>query len=179
MPLNFEPHLDSAVDNSNGLWIPQPQMVPASPPEDPSHNEYRYAIYRGEERIAGIGCFGADLQVRSAGQRERVFTLDLGRDWVLDAVLELKRTLNSDESDFEFLRGLAKGLVSVFENRSRVAYDLRYMAITRTALLMERGIAVPAGAAASASPDIDLQGAGDLLLAQVRIPARGSGEEGA
>lgn len=165
MSLDFVPMRGSAVDLQRGLVIYPPRMLPASPPEDPALTEYQYAFYRGDDRIYGLGLFGSDLVVENEAQRELVFTLDLRRDGVLDAVLEFKRILGNDDEEFAFLKGLARGLVAVFERRADNDEPVRYVAVTDAAMLASRGIQVPDSAWTPSATEI--------VLAETRVPAHG------
>jgi hypothetical protein len=120
------------------LTIYPPRLLPASPPVDPDGTEYQYAIFLDGKRFYGIGLNGSDAVVDKDGRRERVFLLDLGPDWVLDTVLRLKHMLEDDADDFDFLRGLARGLVGVFESRTDNDDDTRYLAVANAAALAAR-----------------------------------------
>ncbi|MGE8279368.1 MAG: hypothetical protein ACN6O2_02940 [Stenotrophomonas sp.] len=170
MRLSFHPHLDSTVDDGNGLWIPQPHMVPASLPEDPDNDEYRYPIYRGDDRISGLAVSCVNRKNERGSEVERVFLLDLGCDSTLESVMRVRQALGSDEDCFSFLKGLAGGLVGVFQNRSPMPYALRYVAVTRASLLAAHGISVPP-TAVQAIPADHAMGLGDVVLAEVCIPA--------
>jgi len=170
MSLDFKPQLGSVVDSATGLTIYEPRLLPASPPADPDGTEYQYAIFLDGKRFYGIGLYGSDAVVDKEGRRQRVFLLDLGPGWVLDTVFELKNMLEDDDDDFAFLRGLARGLVGVFESRTDNDDDTRYLAVAGAAALAARGIAVPAGATR-------LPG-GEVLLAESFVPAHADGNVG-
>lgn len=95
MPLNFEPRHGSAVDERNGIVITAPRVLPASPPEDPSHIEYQYLIHVHGERVDGLGLFGSDEFQGEGSLRERRFTLDLSRDWVIRPHLASRKPLET------------------------------------------------------------------------------------
>ena len=166
MPLDFKPQLGSAVDPGTRLTIYEPRMLPASPPADPDGTEYQYAIFLDGKRFYGIGLNGSNAVVNKDGRRERVFLLDLG----LDMVFRLKHMVEDYDDDFDFLRGLARGLVGVFESRTDNDDDTRYLAVTGAAALAARGIAVPAGA-------LRLPG-GEVLLAESFVPGHADGSGG-
>lgn len=132
MPLNFEPRPGSAVDIINNITIPQPRILPASFPEDPSHTEYQYAIYKNDTRIDGLGLFGSDWLLEKDRRREGVFSLDLGREWVLDSIFRFKEKINDKCDDFDFLKSLACGLLLPYQNRDDNDDDVRYLALTKT-----------------------------------------------
>lgn len=68
--------------------------------------------------------------VETPNGRERVFTLDLGRDWVLKSILGFKQTLSNTDSDLAFIRSLAQGLVLANMDDSNTQYAMRYVALT-------------------------------------------------
>jgi hypothetical protein len=130
MPLQFERQPGSAVDRRTGVTITAPRILPASPPEDPSHTEYQYLFYLNGQRVDGLGLFGSDEMVETPNGPERVFTLDLGRDWVLKSILGFKQTLSNTDSDLAFIRSLAQGLVLANMDDSNTQHAVRYVALT-------------------------------------------------
>ena len=165
MPFDFKYQSGWAVDPGTGLTVCQPRIVPTSPPANPDDIEYQYALHQGDDRYY-LGLFGKDAVLEKDGHRERVSTLDLGRDWVLDSVFGIKRDLGNGDDDFVFLQGLARGLVAVFERRRYNDDDERYVAVTNTALLTVRGVTVPDGVARWNS--------GEVVLAEIFVPAQTS-----
>ena len=165
MPLNFTPQPGSAVDQSNGIIITSPRLLPASPPEDPSHNEYQYMLYVDGVRVDGLGLFGSEVMLEAEGRRERVFTLDIRRDWVLDSIFGFKQTLGNTDDDLTFLIGLAQGLVLANMDRSGSKYGIRYLAITTHEVLARRGI----NHVQAKLPFV----AGEVVLAEAFVPASG------
>ncbi|MCS4235466.1 hypothetical protein [Stenotrophomonas sp. BIGb0135] len=164
MPLNFTPQPGSAVDQDNRVVITSPRVLPASPPEDPSHDEYQYLFYVDGVRVDGLGLFGSEAMMEAEGGHERVFTLDMGRDWVLESVFSFKRILGSTDEDLTFLIGLAQGLVMANMDQSSSKYSIRYVAVTTDDALSRRGI----------NPSqMNLPSeAGRIVLAEGRIPVR-------
>ncbi|WP_164270560.1 hypothetical protein [Stenotrophomonas sp. B1-1] len=140
MPLEFERQPGSAVDRRTGVIITAPRILPASPPEDPSHTEYQYLFYLNGQRVDGLGLFGSDEMVETESGRERVFALDLGRDWVLKSILGFKQTLNNQDSNFAFLCSVAQGLVLANMDHSSPKYGVRYVAITTAEALARNDI---------------------------------------
>lgn len=141
MPLAFEHQPGSAVDRESGVTITAPRVLPASPPEDPSHTEYQYLFYLNGQRIDGLGLFGTEQMIETQQGTERLFTLDLGRDWVLKSILGFKHKLNNTDSDFVFLSSLSQGLVLANMDHSSTRYAVRYAAITTEEALARAGIA--------------------------------------
>lgn len=163
MSLNFEPKERCAFDRGSRVLITPPRILPASPPEDSSHTEYQYMFHRDDERIGGLGLFGTDVVAEIEGRRERVTTLDLGRDWVLQSVLGFKQTLADTGDEFLFICGLARGLAIADMGDRDSEYDLRCVAVTKSDVLGRMGIAIPDGV---------VQGPeGEVVLAEVRLLA--------
>lgn len=164
MPLMFKPLPSSAVDEGNRVVITSPRVLPASPPEDPSHNEYQYLFYVDGARVDGLGLFGADVMIEAEGGRERVFTLDIGRDWVLESIFSFKRTLENTDDDLTFLIGLSQGLVMASMDHGSRKYDIRYVAVTTDDALSRRGMS----RSNTNLPSVE----GRVVLAEGRIPVR-------
>lgn len=164
MPLNFVAQYESAVDVGTGLLIHSPRLLPATAPDD---IEYQYSIYRDGLPWDGLGLFGSEAMEDRGGRQQRVFTLDMGRDPVLDSVFRLKRALGSKDDDFDFLQGLARGLVAVYETRTDNDAEVRYVALTRAGLLEDRGIALDG--------EMGKTEAGEIILAEVVVPAHAIG----
>lgn len=144
MPLNFKSQPGSAVDLDAGLAIYRPRMLPASPPDDPNDVELQYLFYRNDDRFYGLALSASDEMVDKGGRWEQVFTLDLSNRHALEAVFKFKKLLGDESDDFSFLRGLAQGLVTVFESRTDNSDDVRYLAVTKAPSLIGCGITLPA-----------------------------------
>ncbi len=158
MPLRFEAAYGSAVDQHNNLKIFEPRMEPTSIPDGV---EYQYAIYRGDTRYS-FGCFGLCTIVQEEGRRVRVFTLDLGLDWVIESIQKLRQCLDIDGGDFDFAQRVAEGLVLVFQSQTGNSEEVRYMAFMRDAVFKAKGWVAPDGLVRLAN--------GDVVLAQVVLP---------
>ncbi|HDS1037552.1 TPA: hypothetical protein QDZ42_000836 [Stenotrophomonas maltophilia] len=163
MPLLFERQPGSAVDHESGITIPAPRIVPASPPEDPGHSEYQYLFYVDGERVDGLGVLGSERTVQAATGAERIFNLDLGRDWVLRSIFDFKRLLKDTGDQFSFLRSLAQGLVLANMDDSSSRCAVRYVATANAEALKEFGIEI-------ADP-LQLTSDGSIVLASVHAPA--------
>ncbi|AWH24014.1 hypothetical protein [Stenotrophomonas sp. YAU14D1_LEIMI4_1] len=140
MPLEFQRQPGTAVDRHTGVIITAPRILPASPPEDASHTEYQYLFHRNGQRVGGLGLFGSDEMVETESGCERVFSLDLGRDWVLRSILGFKQTLNDQDSNFVFLCSVAQGLVLANMDHSSARYGVRYVATTTAEALARNDI---------------------------------------
>lgn len=163
MPLCFQPESASSFDPGTGVSIPQPRILPTTLQDGQPGTEYQYAFIRDGKMIGGLGFSGADAMVETAGQREWVFTLDLGRDRLITSMLEFKQTLANQDEDFDFVRGLAQGLVLAYAGRTDNSGNVRYMAVTTAEALDRAGVSISEGR----------QGASDgtIVLAEVAIPA--------
>lgn len=124
----------------NEILVPAPRIVAASLPEDPDHTEYQYAFYVAGKRVGGLGLFGWEAMVEGADGRERVFTLDLGRSWVLDALLRVKQEVGSTDDDASFVLGMAQRLVMANMDHSSSKYGIRYVAASTEEVLARHGI---------------------------------------
>lgn len=160
----------SAIDKENALIIYTPRMLPA---QSPDNVEYQYSFYRDDDNIDGLGFFGSGLIVNENGRAQQIFTLDLGREGVLNSIFDrLKKSLRNKDDDIRFLKYLAQGLVTVFESRTDNDNEVRYIAITRSDLLASRGINVPAELENSLSEIFLPEGA--IILAETVVPAHSS-----
>jgi hypothetical protein len=103
------------------------------------------------------------------GIKERVFTFNLGDDSALKSVLHLKRILGDHDDDFSFLKELAHGLLMVSQSDTTHNYDVRYIALTKLAVLAGFEISVPS--------DIKQLNADEVVLDEIFVPACTSGSE--
>lgn len=142
MTLHFVAAHGSSVDRANALVIYEPRIEAGPAPDEV---EYQYAIYQNENTRDGLGLFGLNVVIEEGGQNVRVFTLDLGQPQVLESTLKLKQRLAIEGDDFDFIHGLAEGLVRVFESRTDNREAVRYVALTQDAALQAKGVAVPDG----------------------------------
>jgi hypothetical protein len=159
MSIHFEAARGSAVDRQNDLTIYQPRMQPTDTADEV---EYEYAIYRGDVRY-GLWCLGTSHLTQVEGRVVRIFTLDLGRDWVSKSFWELKKEISISGDDLNFLVGLAEGLVKVFQSRTDNDAEVRYVALSQELALQDRGIVAPKNLARLPN--------GSLILAEVVVPA--------
>jgi hypothetical protein len=164
MPLRFEAAYGSAIDQRNDLKIFQPRMEPMATPDGV---EYQYAIYRGDARH-GFGCSGFMTVVQDHGQSVRIFTLDIGQDWVIESIRQLRHRLDIDGDDFDFALHLAEGLVQVFQSNTGNTEEVHYLALMPDAVFEAKGWVAPGHLTRLAN--------GDVVLAQVVVQARVSGD---
>ena len=157
--MNFEVAPGASIDRANRLQIFLPRMEPTA---EANGMEYQYRIYCGDVRY-GLGFFGTATLMRQGGQPEQVFTLNLGHPSVIDSILQLKRDINIEEDDATFLEGIVRGLVRVFASRTGNDEPVTYRAISDPSVLQARGLVI--------SLDAQTQPIGELVLAEIRIPA--------
>ncbi|MGH8039318.1 MAG: hypothetical protein ACREPD_16390 [Stenotrophomonas sp.] len=122
------------------ILVPAPRIIAASLPEDPDHTEYQYMFYVAGKRVGGLGLFGWEAMVEGAVGPERVFTLDLGRSWVLESLLRFKQEIGSTDDDLTFVIGMAERLVMANMDHSSSKYGIRYVAETTEELLARHGM---------------------------------------
>lgn len=160
MTLHFVAAHGSSVDSANALVIYEPRIEAGPAPDEV---EYQYAIYQNENTRDGLGLFGLNVLIDEGGEIVRVFTLDLGQPQVLESTLKLKQRLGIEGDDFEFIHGLAEGLVRVFDSRTDNREAVRYVALTQDVALQAKGVAVPDGLPRLPN--------GQIVLAETRVAA--------
>ncbi|MDX3934142.1 hypothetical protein [Stenotrophomonas sp.] len=159
--MSIDQRVESAFEQRSGVTIALPRMLPHTFPDGREGIEYQFAFLRDGARIGGLGLFGTEEFIE--GSRDRVYTLDLSPEWVLESVLQFKAALGDTSEDFDFLQSLAEGLVSVFARNARNRFSQRNLAITRIDALVQAGIPVP-DEAGRVSDDW-------IILADLLVPA--------
>lgn len=160
MPLKFDAGMGCAIDRVNGLELYHTRVEPCSKMTEAEHH---FAIYRGSTWHA-VACYGLCLLLLSEGNSVRMLTIDLGRDWVLDSLLQLQSKLGIDGTPFDFIHQLAKGMLATFESRTDNIHDVRYLVVAHVTALRLKGVVPPAQ-----FPRFEN---GDLLLAELRLASR-------
>jgi len=163
MPLCFQAEFASSFDPSTDVSIPQPRILPATLPGGQPGTEYRYAFIRDEKTIGGLGLSEPDAIVEIGGHRERVRTLDFGRDHLTTSMLEFKQTLDNHDDDYDFLRALAQGLVLAYAGRADNRGHVRYVAVTTAEALDRAGVSILVAGAPRPT--------GNTVLAESAVPA--------
>ncbi|MEN5286595.1 hypothetical protein ABE494_11720 [Stenotrophomonas lactitubi] len=143
MRLCFEPRPYSSFDPVSGITIPRPRVLPGELADGTVVTEYQYAFYHGDKRVGGLGFHGTDQLAEINGHTERVFTFDLGHDWLITYMLEFKTMVGNSDTDFSFLRDLAQGLAMAYAGQTDNVEDLRYVAITTVSALAIAGVLTP------------------------------------
>lgn len=162
MSFDFKPRERSAFDETSGISVLRPRMLPASLPGRTDAIEYQYSFRRDGQSIGAMGFFGTEEKIEKGARREWVYTLDLGPDAVLEDVLRFKNTIGNTERNAEFLRGFAQGLVNALVGQVAGEDDLRYVASTHAGALARFGIPIPDGS--RSLPE------GRIILADVLVP---------
>lgn len=166
MPLNFQPASHSAIDPVRDISIPRPRILPTTLRDGTPGTEYQYAIYRGDQRIGGLGFEGSDEIVQKPGCQEWVFTFDLCREQTIRSMLTLKAELDAGAGDFQFLQDIAQGLVMAYAGRTDNEEGLRYRAVTSVEALQTTAVAVPEDLSAFAEQRA-------VVLAEAVVPGHG------
>lgn len=143
MPLCFEPRPYSSFDPVSGITIPGPRLLPGELSDGTVVTEYQYAFYLGDRRVGGLGFHGTDQIEEINGHTERVFTFDLGHDWLITSILKFKEMIGNADNDFSFLRDLAQGLVMAYGGQTDNVENLRYVAITTASALAIARVLIP------------------------------------
>lgn len=162
MPLCFEPRIYSSFDPVSEITIPRPRILPGELADGTVVTEYQYAFYLGDKRVGGLGFHGTNRLAETDGHTERVFTFDLGHDWLITYMLEFKTMVGNVDNEFSFLRDFAQGLAMAYTGQTDNVEDLRYVAITTASALAIAGVLIP---------DQVLVASGDhIVLAEAHVP---------
>lgn len=163
MPLRFAARSDSSHDSISGITIPAPRILPGELADGTAATEYQYSFYLDGKRIGGLGFHGTDELTENNGHPARATTFDLGHNWLITSLLELKKMIGNVDSDFSFVRDLAQGLAMACSDRPNSVEHLRYVAITTASALATAGVLIP---------DQNLVGShSHVVLAEVYVPA--------
>ena len=162
MALQFQPQPRSSLDPVSGIASPRPRMLPTTLSNGQPGTEYQYSFVRDGKTIGGMGFDGSEQVVEAAGCRERVFTFDLGHDWLIQYLVQLKLALGIPADDFSFVRNLAEGLVMAFAGDADSEENLRYLVITTGEALSAAGVVAP--------EDITLRHSKIIVLAEAEVP---------
>lgn len=163
MVLQFQPQPRSSLDPISGIAIPRPRMLPTTLSNGQPGTEYQYAFVREGKAIGGLGFDGSEQVVETEGRRERIFTFDLGHDWLIQYMVQLKLALGIATDDFSFVRGLAEGLVMAFAEQVDNDENLRYVVITTKDALSAAGVPAP--------EDIIRHPSDIIVLAETAVPS--------
>lgn len=163
MALQFQPQPRSSFDPISGIAIPRPRMLPTTLSNGRPGTEYQYAFVRDGKTIGGLGFDGSEQVVEAAGRRERTFTFDLGHDWLIQYLVQLKRVLGIPADDFSFVRDIAEGLVMAFAQQADNEENLRYVVITTGEALSGAGVPAPT--------DIIQNSSDIIVLAETAVPS--------
>lgn len=166
MPMDFKPLGSSAIDESSGISIPQPRMLPATLPEGGTGIEFQYAFRRNGERVGALGIFGRETALVTDGHREWLYKLEITHHSAFDSVFRLKRKIVNTDDDFIFLSAIAEGLVAGFVGSNDNTEPQRNVVVTSLNALSQHGILVP--------EHIPYSHDGEIVLAEAYVPGRQS-----
>ncbi|MBK0025006.1 hypothetical protein IAE57_02430 [Stenotrophomonas sp. S48] len=160
--MDFKPLGISAIDESSGVSIPQPRMLPATLPGGGTGIEFQYAFRRNGERIGGLGILGKETALVTDGHREWLYKLEITHHSAFDSIFRLKRKIGNTDDDFIFLSTIAEGLVAVFVGSHDNVEPQRNVVVTSLSALNQQGILVP--------EQIPFSQDGEIVLADAYVP---------
>lgn len=143
MPMHFKPLGSSAIDESSGVSIPQPRMLPASLPQGGTGIEFQYAFRRNGERVGALGIFGKETAMVTDGHREWLYKLEITHPSAFDSIFRLKRNIGNTDDYFIFLSAIAEGLIAVFASGNDFNEPQRNLVVTSLTALSQHGILLP------------------------------------
>ena len=163
MPINFIPRGRTAFDEATGITISHPRMYPEIKSDGTVVADYEYTFYRNGEIIDGLATQGIEKITEISGNREYTYTLEITNRNTVERLIKLKLRIGNKDSDFEFISGIAQGMINVFANNGGSIFTQRNLVTTTLGTLLRNGIAIPAYA--HTSPD------GTIILAELHVPA--------
>lgn len=143
MPFHFQVQPYSSFDPTSQVTIPRPRIAPTVLANGQQGTEYQFALYRGDDRVGGLGFEGWDELSDIEGRRIRTFFFDLRSSSAIKSMLDYKVALGSSDDDFVYVEGLAQGLVLSCAGRIDNGEALHYAAISTLSGLVDAGVAVP------------------------------------
>lgn len=163
MPVEFNPQARTAFDRFNGITILLPRIVASDLPDGSEATEYQYTFRQGERILAAMSVLGTEERTGESDCWGWKRTLDLSSTHTMELIARLKAELGSTYEPVNFLRAVAKGLLSVFANQTDNVREVRYVAVTQAGALRQIGVDVSEGVALAADDPI--------ILAELSIPA--------
>lgn len=163
MPIDFKPDENTAFDAGTGVTISHPRILPSARLDGTDEIEYQYMFRRGQHRIGAVGFFGTEEVVHGGGHPERIYTLDLSPDRVMESILAFKQALGNVDDEFTFISCLAQGLVHVFAGQTDNSDVLHYVVIVYADTLAR--LRLPVAGVLPVLPD------GKVVLASLSVPA--------
>ena len=162
MPINFIPNGNTSFDELTGIRISNSRVLPEHREDGRAGIEYQYTLSINGEIIDGFGISGfRDITKENEG-REEIYTLEISHESTINRILQLKRRIGNIDSEFEFIAGIAKGMVSVFTESKSNIFAQRHIAITSYEVLDRLKVRVPARSIAT--PD------DSIILAESQTP---------
>jgi hypothetical protein len=162
MPINFVPRERSSFDEESGVSILRPRMLPDSEPGLVMGVEYQYTFLRNGKDVGGLGFFGVRTVAEVEGNRREPFTLDLRQDFVIRSILRFQELIGNEDERFEFLSGLAQGLLNCFAMQTENVVERHYLVFTNVEVLGRQKIQIP--------DDAVLDKQGRIVLAVLTVP---------
>ena len=166
MPINFVPRERSSFDEGSGVSILRPRMLPASEPGLEMEVGYQYTFLQGGRDVGGLGFLGVLAVGEVDGRKTESFTMDLRRDLVIQSILRFQARINNQDDAFDFISGLAQGLLNCFALQTENELERRYLAFTDAAVLSRQQVAI--------RDDVVVDEQGRVTLATLAVPAHAS-----
>lgn len=135
MSINFKPHGNSAHDETSGIRIPPPRILPEIRPDGSTGIEYQYS-FRHEDRLIGsMGLSGTQTIIKTNGDREEIYKIEITQESTFEMILWLKSQIGNEDGNFDFIINIAQGLVAVFtEKEDNLFAQYNQVVTTREAL---------------------------------------------
>lgn len=166
MPIRFVPRECSSFDEESGVSILRPRMLPDSEPGLVMGVEYQYTFIRNGKDVGGLGFLGVSTVVDIEGRRREEFTLDLRGDLVIRSILRFRERIRNEDEPFDFLSGLAQGLLNCFAMQTGNALERHYLVYADVKMLARQQIQIP--------DDAVLDEQGRIVLAELTVPTGAS-----
>lgn len=160
--MNFKPHRGSAYDESSGIKIPYPRMLPVERDDGRVGVEYQYIFLRNNERIGAAGISGTKETTNKGSIRNELYTIEITDETTFDRIFRLKLIVEDGGSKFEFIEKISEGLIAVFTNNKDKFFSQHYIALTTREALDRNGVDTP--------HDIRTSTNGAIILAELHIP---------
>ena len=144
MKINFKPCGNSAFDELTSIRISPPRALPEFRHDGRAGIEFQYTLSINEEIIDGFGISGFREITKENGERIETYTLEISHESTINRILQLKQRIGNTDSEFEFIAGIAKGMVSVFTESESNIFAQRHIAITNHKALDRKNIEIPA-----------------------------------
>ena len=161
--MKFKPYRGSAYDETSGIKIPYPRMLPEERDDGRAGVEYQFTFLRNDERIGSIGISGIKQSTYKESSRNELYTLEITNSSTFDRIFRLKMIIGNEDVKFKFVEKVSAGLIAVFTGNQDRLFSQRYTVITTREALARNGVDIP--------PNIRPSSDGTIILAELDLPA--------